>query len=150
MEMLGIAGLCCMFLFLVGGGIASIVWRKKSRPFALGCLLPCAVVFLLAAGGMGKYLLLDEPLYMAASVGDVRKVNRLLAWGANANSDFEGHSALNAAVEANHAEIVRILIQHGANVAVQDPWAGHTPLQTAQIHGYAEIKRLLLQAGATK
>jgi uncharacterized protein len=46
-----------------------------------------------------------------------------------------------------HAEIVRLLIAHGANVSLADR-DGVTPLQHARRRGYREIERLLQAAGA--
>lgn len=180
MEMISIAGLFFLFIFLVCGSIVSLR-LKKTRPFVLGCLLPGTAVFLLLSGCAGKYLFLDEPLYTASNKGDIRTVHRLLARGADPNSDFEDNSALsaaargghravvalliehgakvntkehapplNAAVEAGQTEIVRILLQHGANVATKDSWSGWTPLQTAKVKGYAEIKQILVHAGAQR
>ena len=45
-----------------------------------------------------------------------------------------------------HAEIVRLLIAHGANVSLADR-DGVTPLQHARRRGYREIERMLQAAG---
>ena len=47
-------------------------------------------------------------------------------------------------------EIVRCLLQHGANVNADRALCGSTPLIYASIGGHAAVVRLLLQRGALK
>jgi ankyrin repeat protein len=46
-----------------------------------------------------------------------------------------------------HQQIVRLLIDHGADVTIADK-DGVTPLQHARERGFSEIERMLIQAGA--
>jgi ankyrin repeat protein len=46
-----------------------------------------------------------------------------------------------------HQQIVRLLIDHGADVTIADK-DGVTPLQHARQRGFTEIERMLIQAGA--
>ena len=62
-------------------------------------------------------LSLPELVYWA-SLGDVDQVKELLIDGEDPNqTDDEGYSALQAAAENDHLEMVRLLIEKGANVS---------------------------------
>ncbi len=58
-----------------------------------------------------------------------------------------GNSPLHAAVYQNRADVVRLLIERGANINATDngSWA---PLHLAAANGYVETARMLLDAGA--
>lgn len=99
---------------------------------------------------MSIYMFIDEPLYMAASNGDIAKVQTLLNLRANPNVDFEGTPALYSAAKEGHTEVVRLLLAHKADVNAKDDWTGNTPLQTAQKNGHKDIVILLKKAGATQ
>ena len=64
----------------------------------------------------------DEELHLPelvywASVGDVEQVEQGLQEGLNVNSaDEEGYSALQAAAENDHLEVVKLLVSKGADV----------------------------------
>jgi len=62
-------------------------------------------------------------LFCAVSTGDLRRVKQLLADGNDdvdeADAEF-GRSPLHEAVEQGHLQIVKMLIDHGANVFVQN------------------------------
>ncbi|GEM_PF-2064727 len=114
------------------------------------------------------------PLHMAACVGDVEVAQILLARGANINAvnnlsktplafaadrnkmamahfliehhaDFRG--ALHNAASEGHAEMVRLLIDAGANVDEQYAGAG-SALNTAAERGDLEMVKLLLERDA--
>ncbi|KNG90903.1 hypothetical protein ANOM_000970 [Aspergillus nomiae NRRL 13137] len=63
------------------------------------------------------------------------------------NEDFRVWELLNTASVHGHEEIVRFLIERGADVGVscEHEW---TPLHSASSHGHAEIVKLLLENGA--
>ena len=58
-----------------------------------------------------------------------------------------GNSPLSAATYQQRLDVVRLLIERGANVNQGDN-AGFTPLHLAAASGYLEIARVLLDAGA--
>jgi uncharacterized protein len=58
-----------------------------------------------------------------------------------------GNSPLSAAVYQDRREVVRLLIERGADVNQGDN-AGFTPLHLAATLGYSEVARVLLDAGA--
>ncbi|KAF8517230.1 hypothetical protein JB92DRAFT_2549927, partial [Gautieria morchelliformis] len=55
-------------------------------------------------------------------------------------------NALQAASYSGHTVIVRLLLQHGADAAVQDGLFGG-PLQAAASEGHFEVVRVLLENG---
>lgn len=90
------------------------------------------------------------PLGLAAFFGNVDAVKVILDHGATVDlkdkSRF-GNTALDAAVAANHAEVVRVLLAARASPNVRDS-ADYTPLHKAAANGNAEIVRMLLDHGA--
>ena len=85
----------------------------------------------------------DTPLHKAAEAGDVEKVRRLIAEGADVNAKGrDGGAPLHAA--ADEPEVAKLLIENGANVnakALDDD----TPLHQAD---EPEVTALLLANGA--
>lgn len=94
-------------------------------------------------------------LGLACHYGEAEFVNELLKKGANLNalshsklSFIPSNTALHAAIAGKQsAEIVELLIAHGADVNAVDS-DGHTPLQTAAFEGNTEIAGLLIKSGA--
>ena len=97
-------------------------------------------------------------LHYAALENDLARVQQLIASKIDVNSlDDDGFSALHFAVQENHVDVLRILLDHGATVDVKDRY-GNTPLMRALDSCYAAmtmdkpdpgaIIKLLLQAGA--
>lgn len=75
-------------------------------------------------------------------------VQILLQAGADPNSTMaSGWSSLHIAARNGDAEIVRALIQHGANVTARLP-DGNTALRWAQIQKHTDIEKILKEAGA--
>lgn len=65
--------------------------------------------------------------------------------------DNDGTTALHYAARYNHLEMLRVMIEKGADVNLTEDApaeAGNTPLHTACIHGNAEIAKLLIASGA--
>lgn len=107
---------------------------------ALGCLWPLV--------SCERIFSREPPLARAARTGDLAKVERLLAAGAEVDHVVSGgYTALAIAVRHGHAEIVRVLLAHGAdpNAARRNQFA---PLGLAVTHGRVEIARMLLEHGA--
>jgi ankyrin repeat protein len=94
-------------------------------------------------------------LYNAAEQGDGAAVARLLAAGPDANASVPGknasgmvvqNTALLASAANGHLEVVRLLLQGGADPSLAG--SGCTPLMTAAGNGRPEVLRLLLARGA--
>ena len=89
------------------------------------------------------------PLMTAARTGNVNVVRALLASGAdvNAATAVTDETALTWAVAARRAEVVRLLVDHGANVH-PNPGQAFSPLMAAARNGDIESAGILLAAGA--
>ena len=82
-----------------------------------------------------------------ASLGRVEKVKAALESGGNSNSrDESGYSALSAASENNHLEIVKLLVASGADINYES--SGFTALKLATMAGNAEVVEYLRGQGA--
>jgi hypothetical protein len=101
---------------------------------------------------------LNEKLLDAVEEGDIAKVQELLKKGADPNARDHGprerwwrygKTPLCLAVEHGHSEIVKLLIEHGADVNAScyiDSF--ETPLHRAVVDDNIEIAKLLIQNGA--
>uniref|UniRef100_A0A0D2Y089 Nephrocystin 3-like N-terminal domain-containing protein n=1 Tax=Fusarium oxysporum (strain Fo5176) TaxID=660025 RepID=A0A0D2Y089_FUSOF len=88
---------------------------------------------------------LDESLYEATDFENQRTVELLLRYGANANATGELYgNALTAAAFDNTIEIIKLLLDSGADINSADGWA----LQTAADQGHVDVVNLLLERGA--
>ncbi|MBI5237044.1 MAG: ankyrin repeat domain-containing protein [Deltaproteobacteria bacterium] len=110
--------------------------RKLLRASPL-VLLPAMLILLVSCA--------PPPLYKAAHRGDIKEVESLLAQKA----DMEDKNwALRTAAWEGHAEIVRILLDNGADVNAEDKTMGDSVLSNAVMKGHVDITRLLLDRGA--
>ena len=79
---------------------------------------------------------LPELVYWA-SLGEVAEVEKSLANGVDVNQqDDEGYSALQAAAENGNLDVVKLLVEKGANVAYKGEY---TALQLAEMAEQDEI-----------
>ncbi|TYQ30089.1 hypothetical protein PseudUWO310_10520 [Pseudanabaena sp. UWO310] len=87
------------------------------------------------------------PLMAAVREHHIEMINLFLAKGAEVNaSPDEGVASLDIAIEKNHADVVKILLQAGAN---PNHYAmGATPIYSAARKGYTAIVSLLIEYGA--
>ncbi len=90
----------------------------------------------------------DAALFAAARDGDIANATAALSAGANVNA-VNAHkvTALLEASGANHLEMVRFLIRHGAEIDYTGMPEG-SPLMLAAYLGQLEILRLFLEAKA--
>lgn len=78
----------------------------------------------------------DEELHLPelvywSSLGDVEQVEQLLLAGADPNqTDEEGYSALQAAAENDHLDVVKLLVSKGARI---DHRSEYTALELAEM-----------------
>ncbi len=88
----------------------------------------------------------NESLIRAAEKGDLGKVERLMAKGADINFlASDGRYALEAAVSENHPDVARALLAKGAKLH-QMP-GKMTPPETAASQGYLDILSAFLDSG---
>ncbi|NNH86573.1 ankyrin repeat domain-containing protein [Acinetobacter terrae] len=84
----------------------------------------------------------DEELHLPelvywASLGDLEQVTETLKQGIDPNStDDEGYSALQAAAENDHLEVVKLLVSKGADI---DHRSTYTALELAEMAGNQEV-----------
>jgi len=107
----------CSCSFVVGALIVAFLFLKRSpwRALGLGLLASGALLLALFGRYLYQFYWLDENLYIAAHSGDATKVRELLSKGASPNATWEdGTSALQAAKESGHREVVLLLQNAGA------------------------------------
>lgn len=140
----------------------------KAAVILIGCVVPVGlvvgiIVLILTAASTG----INEsersklgPLQLAACDGNVAECERLVKSGTPVDAtDGEGDTALDWAVYYCHIDVVRKLIELGADVNHMDRRGGFTPLMytAAPLRGHRpretpeernEIARVLIQHGA--
>jgi outer membrane protein assembly factor BamB len=90
-----------------------------------------------------------ERLWRAARTGDAKAVAAELEAGVDVNSATTYKStALSFACDRGHAEVVKLLLERGANPNITDTFYNATPLTWAQMGKHYEVITALLQAGA--
>ncbi|MFG0636362.1 ankyrin repeat domain-containing protein [Acinetobacter soli] len=83
---------------------------------------------------------LPELVYWA-SLGDTSRVRQLLADGIDPNqSDEEGYSALQAAAENDHLDVVKLLVSKGADISFKGQY---TALELAEMAQNTQIVQYL-------
>ncbi len=100
------------------------------------------------------------PLTLATEEGATEILQILLGTGPDADTSVGGEDkeaastpsvgseALYSAIEKGNVEMVRILVEAGADINAADGFGGNTPLHEAVEQGDAEIVRILVAAGA--
>jgi hypothetical protein len=96
--------------------------------------------------GVGTYV----PLLEACRNGDVEIVRLLVDNGAHVNFRNPQGTSLGAAAAVNKIDVMRFLIEKGADVENKDSAMGWTPLMYAASEGSVEAAKLLLEKGADR
>ena len=94
---------------------------------------------------------LNQQLLTAASNydGDLPGVSRALEQGADVNAKDEyNNTALNSAALWGHADVVKRLLEAGADIENPGSGGGLTPLAIAASHDYYDVAKVLLDHGA--
>jgi outer membrane protein assembly factor BamB len=92
---------------------------------------------------------LQEDLWAAARKGDVKAVAALLAKGADVNAKTAyGATALHFAADKGHLDVVKVLIQHKANVNLKDSFYTATPMTWGSMRNHWPVVKELIDAGA--
>ena len=118
-------------------------WRMVSR-FSLGI----AGLLTFTWGVVHANETTDQVLMVAAQIGKVDAVKRLLAEGANIETtDQHGRTVLDVAIAFDQTDVVKLLLTAGANV---NAGTGNrkTALHIAAASGKTDIVKALLGAGA--
>lgn len=84
------------------------------------------------------------PLRTASQKGQTSVVEHLLALDENKTSDVAGRTAIHHAARAGHTEVVKILIDKGADLDAQD-LRGHSALTLAAASGNEDLACFLLK-----
>lgn len=108
----------------------------------------CLALFILLSGVARAEDPGDE-LRHAATTGDVAKVKELLDKGVDANAaNPYGGTALVYACDKGYPEIVKLLLEHGADPNFRNNFYGYPAIGWAAQKGNVEIAKLLLDKGA--
>ena len=85
----------------------------------------------------------ETPLHIAAKKGNFSIVKTLIEHGAYVNAVSDFGTPLTYAVNANSCEIVKFLVNNGANLYIPDYW-NYTPLLLAAKNGSVKILEYML------
>jgi len=99
-----------------------------------GWLICALLILFFVAHPRLQSLALDTSLLVAAAKGDTAAVATLLAKGANVNAD-NGHGVtpLWYAADQANVELVKLLLDHGADPNAKDLEYGKSPLRVASV-----------------
>ncbi|KAF2362492.1 Zinc finger ZZ-type [Trinorchestia longiramus] len=92
---------------------------------------------------------LNEELVKAAATGDAQKVEEILSSNSDADVDgvFAGHTALQAASQNGHLEVIAVLLRHNAHLEKEDK-DGDRAIHHAAYGDEPAVAQMLAAAGA--
>jgi ankyrin repeat protein len=91
----------------------------------------------------------DKELIEAATENNLPEVRRLLSVGANVNATGNGDwTPLHWASMMGHSQVVKELMEHGADTEAKDKTDGDTPLHWASWKGHLPVVKALRSGGA--
>jgi ankyrin repeat protein len=91
----------------------------------------------------------DKELIEAATENNLPEVRRLLSVGANVNATGNGDwTPLHWASMMGHSQVVKELMEHGADTEAKDKTDGDTPLHWASWKGHVPVVKALRSGGA--
>jgi outer membrane protein assembly factor BamB len=92
----------------------------------------------------------EEAFWEAAREGDLTTIKRLHGEGVDVNANTKyGATALAYACDRGHLDVVKYLIEKGADVNAKDEFYEFTPLGWTLFNDHFDITKALLAAGAT-
>jgi hypothetical protein len=87
----------------------------------------------------------EDELLRAVRAGDLAAVKALLDQGVPVDTKFRyDRTALSFATDRGNAEIVKLLLERGADAGAKDSFYHMTPLGSASYKGHVEVVKLLL------
>jgi ankyrin repeat protein len=87
------------------------------------------------------------PLHRAVLCEDIKMIKLLIGRGANLEARDPDRTPLFLAAHYGCVEIVKLLIEHGADPNALDLHTGETPLGRAQFGSYNELIEILIENG---
>ncbi|AXG74415.1 ankyrin repeat domain-containing protein [Flavobacterium arcticum] len=88
---------------------------------------------------------MTTPLGMAICKGDIETVKKFIEYGASVNERSNGLTPLMLAARYNQAEIIKVLLDNGANLELEDE-RGFTALKYAELSNAKEAFSILKEA----
>ena len=89
------------------------------------------------------------PKLQQSPVGDIQNIKTLLANGSNVNDiDTYGHTPLMLAAMGNSQELIKLLLDYGADINAKNSSTGKTALQFAKDFKQKQTIKTLQQHGA--